>query len=120
MRALTPEQRFELSLLYSRRGDDGLGAAVDVELLQDRRVVRLHRRLRDRKLIGDLLVHQPVAQHHQHADLLRGERREPAHEGRLLIVLGETDALRHEDFAAQHGVDGAADIGRADGFGQIT
>jgi hypothetical protein len=32
------------------------------------------------RLIGDLLVEQPLAQHHQHADLLRGERGEPAGE----------------------------------------
>ena len=37
-------------------GDDGLGAALDAELLQDGGHVRLDGRLRHAELVGDLLV----------------------------------------------------------------
>src|SRR5437016_644579 len=49
--------------------DDRLGAALDAELLQDRRDMGLDGRLRDAELIGDLLVEQTLRQHHQHAHL---------------------------------------------------
>src|SRR5690606_20886078 len=60
------EQLRELALFDLGGGNHRLGAAVDVELLQDRRNVRLDGRFGNRKLIGDLLVHQPVRKHHQH------------------------------------------------------
>ena len=88
------EQRLELTFLDLGRGDHRLGAAVDVELLQDRRDVRLDGRLRDRELVGDLLVHQAVAQHHQHPHLLRGQRAEPAQQRRLLVAGGQVDSPR--------------------------
>jgi beta-glucanase (GH16 family) len=43
------------------------------------RHVRLHRRFRDAKLVGDLFVEQSLRQHHQHAHLLRRQRRHPRH-----------------------------------------
>ena len=39
--------------------DHRLGAALDAELLQDGGDVRLHGRLRDAELVGDLLVEEP-------------------------------------------------------------
>ena len=47
--------------------------------------MRLDGGFRDVELIGDLLVEQALAQHHQDADLLRGERGDAA--GDLLGLL---------------------------------
>ena len=65
-------------------GDYRLRAAVDAELLQDSRDVRLDGGLRHAELEGDLLVEQPFAQHHEHAHLLRRERGEPRYQLRAL------------------------------------
>ena len=85
-----------LAELDLRGRDHRLGAALDPELLQDRRDVRLHRRLRDAELVGDLLVEQALRQHHQHPHLLRRQRRQPRHQvGGLGIGAGaEIDVRR--------------------------
>ena len=57
-------------------GDHRLRAALDAELLQDGGDMRLDGRLRDAELVGDLLVEQPLRQHHQHPDLLGREAAE--------------------------------------------
>ena len=62
------------------RQDHRLRPAFHAELLQDRGHMRFDSRLRDAELIGDLLVEQALRQHHQHTDLLRRERSEPAGE----------------------------------------
>ena len=79
-------------------------------------------RLRDREFVGDLLVHQPVAQHHQHPHLLRREAGQPLHQRRLLVILldGERSLVVHIHFARKHGLDGAPDLRRAHGFGQVA
>ena len=54
-RGLRPLAGFDLG-----RRDHRLGAALDTELLQDRRDVRLHGRFRDGEIVGDLLVEQAL------------------------------------------------------------
>src|SRR4051795_10791537 len=71
-----------------RGGDHRLGPALDPELLQDRRDMRLDGRLRDAELVGDLLVEEPLGQHHQDPALLRRQGREPPHYLGRLLVLG--------------------------------
>ena len=61
----------QLGIVELRDLDDRLGAAVDVELAQDFRDMRLHRRLADLQFVGDLLVQQALAQHLQDPQLLR-------------------------------------------------
>ena len=47
-----------------------------------------HGRLGDAELKGDLLVEQPLAQHHQHAHLLRRQRRQPPTSGGHVGIRG--------------------------------
>ena len=71
-----------------RRRDHGLGAALDAELLQDRRDMRLDGRFRDAELVGDLLVEQAFRQHHQHPHLLRRQRHQPVAQPRHVRIGG--------------------------------
>jgi hypothetical protein len=94
-----------------RREDHCLCAAVDAELLQDRRDVGFHGRFRDAERVGDLLVEHPLGQHHQHAHLLRSEAGEPR-EQRLHLRIGgqiEVDVRRRPDPALEHGGNRRAD-----------
>ncbi len=65
-----------------------LGPALDAELGQDRRELRLHGRLGNAEFIGDLLVEQPLRQHHQDPHLLRRQRRQPRTQRAGLLVGG--------------------------------
>jgi hypothetical protein len=80
--------------------------------------VRLHGRFRDGQVIGDLLVEQPLRQHHQHAHLLRRQRREPPHQiGGLGIGAGlQIDIRRRPHPAFQHACDRGAHLLDAEGF----
>ena len=82
-----------LSLFDIGGGDHRLCPAFDIELLQNRRNVGLDRRLGDRELIGDLFIEQAFRQHHQHAHLLRGQRRKAAHQ-RAGLARGSKDRDR--------------------------
>lgn len=92
--------------------DDGLRAAVDTELLQDGRDVRLDGRLGNAELIGNLLVQQAFPQHHQHPHLLRCQRRQPRQEISRLDIDGggKIDAGRRPDIAVEHAADGRANL----------
>ena len=79
-KAVRIEDAVEINLL---RFDDRLRARGDVELAQDFRDVRLDRRLADIELVGYLLVQQTLPDHAEHAQVLRGERREPL--GKILL-----------------------------------
>ena len=91
-------------------GDDGLGAALDAELLQDGGDVRLHRRLRDTEFVGDLLIEQAARQHHQHPHLLWRQRRKPRdHRSGLGIgAAPQIDIGRRPHAALQHARDSLA------------
>ncbi len=51
---------------------------------------------------------------------MRGESGKPLHERGVVVLATQSRPDRHEDFAREHGFDGAADFGRADGFVQIA
>ena len=59
------------------------------------------------QLVGDLLVEQPLRQHHQHPHLLRRQRCQPRHQvGGLGVRAGaEIDVGRRPDAAVQHARD---------------
>src|SRR5262245_716843 len=59
-----------LAQFHLRSGDDGLCATFDSKLLQDGGHMRLYSRFRNIEFICNLLVEQPIRQHHQDADLL--------------------------------------------------
>jgi hypothetical protein len=65
----------------------------------------------DAELVGDLLVEQAAGQHHQHAHLLRRQRREPGEDiGACCIGPGaDVDVRRHPDTAFQHPHDRGSD-----------
>src|SRR5262249_7312304 len=85
-------------------GDHRLCAALDPELLQDRRDVRLDGRFGDAELVGNLLIEQALRQHHQHAHLLGRQRRKPCQQvGRLGIRAGpEVDIGRGPNAAFEY------------------
>src|SRR5581483_3254275 len=92
-------------------GDHRLRAAVDAELLQDGGDVRLDGGLRHAELEGDLLVEQPLAQHHEHAHLLRRQRGETRHQLGALArrLAGKVDVGRQPHLAADDAADRLAD-----------
>ena len=63
--------------------------------------MRLDGRLGHAELVGDLLVEQPFRQHHQHPDLLRGQRHQPVAQPRHVGVGGggEIGVRRYPDVA---------------------
>src|ERR1700751_153689 len=75
-----------------RRRNDRLGPALDPKLLQDRRDVGFHGRGGDAERSCDLLVGQPLREHHQDANLLWGQGGEPGYQMRHFGV-GITLAL---------------------------
>ena len=107
------------SALILRQHDHRLRAAVDAELLQDRRDMRLDRRLRDVELIGDLLVEQALGEHAEHPRLLRRQAEQLADQvGHFRIALdAELDIAGRGDAAGQHRLHGAADLLDARRFG---
>ena len=81
--------------------------------------MRLHRRLGDAELVGDLLVEQPFRQHHQHAHLLRRQRRHARHQFAGLAVGADAqiDVRRRPHAAAEHARDRVAHLLDAERLG---
>ena len=73
--ALRPLAGFDLC-----RRNHRLSPAFNTELLQNRGDVGFHCRLRHAELIGNLLIEKTLRQHHQHAHLLRRQRRHTRHQ----------------------------------------
>ena len=101
-----------------REKDNRLGAAVDAELVQHRRDMRLDGGFGHAEFIGDLLVEQPLGQHAEHPRLLRRQRLQALDEVRDFRVAldAEVDAGRRGDAAGKHSFDRAADFFHARRF----
>jgi hypothetical protein len=103
-------------------GNHGLGAAIDIELVQDRRDMLLDRRLGDAEVEGDLLVEKALTQHHEHPHLLRGQRGETA--GKIIGfgvgIGGEAQIVRYPDIATQYARDSPAYRRHRRRFGNIA
>src|SRR6516162_7915060 len=99
-----------LAQFQFRGGNHCLGATVHAELLEYRGDVCLHRRFRYPELIGYLLVEQALRQHHENANLLRGERSKPCQQLRTLRVRprAEVDVGRSPDASLENALDCAA------------
>ncbi len=99
--------------------DHRLRAAVDIELEQDGRDMRLDRRLGNAELVGDLLVEKAFRQHRQDTALLRRQRMQPVDQvGDVRVLfLSVPVALWRGDIAGENRLDAAADVVDPRGFG---
>ncbi len=106
----------------TRGRDHGLRPAFDTELLQDRGDMRLDGRLRHAEFVGDLLVQKTARQHHQHANLLRRQRRQAIAQAAGLRIggRGHIHLSRNPHLAVEHLLDRVAQFLDAEPLGDKT